>query len=188
MAQSNQAPKISLQKSHNFSPKIRAMGQKRAFSGDFYHYVLGRGWFALTSIVFGAFLGSNLIFSIAYLLVPGSIARARPGSFSDAFFFSVQTIATIGYGEMAPANVYAHILVTIEAFVGVVGFALVAGITFAKFSRPTAKVLFGSRAVIANRDGVPHLMFRLANWRHNEIVQAQLSAVLMVKRLRKVSL
>jgi inward rectifier potassium channel len=142
--------------------------------------VLGRGWFALSSIVFGAFLASNVLFSLGYLLVPGSIAHARPGSFADAFFFSVETIATIGYGEMAPANTYAHVLVTVEAFAGVVGFALVAGVTFAKFSRPTAKVLFGDRAVIARRNGVPHLMFRMANWRHNEIVQAQLSAVLMV--------
>ncbi len=180
MTQSDRTPKVSLQKSRNFSPKIRAVGQKRAFQGDFYHYVLGRGWIALTSIVFGAFIISNAIFSLTYLLVPGSITHAAPGSIVDAFFFSVETMATIGYGEMAPANTYAHVLVTIEAFAGIVGFALVAGITFAKFSRPTAKVLFGNRAVIALRDGVPHLMFRMANWRHNEIVQAQLSAVLMV--------
>ena len=180
MNQPSRAPKVSLRKSPGFSPKIRVVGQKRAFQGDLYHTVLGRGWFTLTTIVFGAFLASNALFSLAYLLVPGSIAHARPGLFMDAFFFSVETIATIGYGEMAPASTYAHVLVTIEAFAGVVGFALVAGITFAKFSRPTAKVLFGNQAVIALRDGVPHLMFRMANWRHNEIVQAQLVAVLMV--------
>jgi inward rectifier potassium channel len=180
MTKLDRASKVSLQKSRSFSPKIRAVGQKRAFQGDFYHYVLGRGWVALTSIVFGVFVAFNAIFGLAYLVVPGSIVHATPGSFVDAFFFSVETIATIGYGDMAPANTYAHVLVTVEAFAGIVGFALVAGITFAKFSRPTAKVLFGNRAVIAQRDGVPHLMFRMANWRHNEIVQAQLSAVLMV--------
>lgn len=180
MAQSNHAPKVSLQKSRTFSPKIRAVGQKRSFTGEFYHFVLGRGWLALSCIVFGAFLASNALFGLAYLIVPGSIAHAARGSFRDAFFFSVQTIATIGYGEMAPANTYAHILVTVEAFVGIVGFALIAGITFAKFSRPIAKVLFSNHAVIARRNGVPHLMFRMANWRHNEIVQAQVSAVLMM--------
>ena len=174
-----QGPKVSLQKSRTFSPKIRAIGQHRTVGGDVYHFVLGRGWFALTAIVFGAFLGSNLVFAIGYALVPGCISGTRPGSFSDAFFFSVQTIATIGYGQMSPVSLYGHVLVTIEAFVGIVGFALVAGITFAKFSRPTAKVLFGNHAVISMRDGVPHLMFRMANWRHNEIVQAELSAVLM---------
>jgi len=172
-------PKVSLQKSRSFSPKIRAIGQHRTVGGDVYHFVLGRDWFALTAIVFGSFLGSNLLFAIGYVLVPGCVSGARAGSFSDAFFFSVQTIATIGYGQMSPATLYGHALVTIEAFIGVVGFALVAGITFAKFSRPTAKVLFGNHAVISMRDGVPHLMFRMANWRHNEIVQAELSAVLM---------
>ncbi len=174
------APRVSLQAPRSFSPKIRVVGQKRSIAGDSYHFVLGRSWFEISILVLGAFLAANTLFSFAYVAVPGSITHATPGSFRDAFFFSVQTIATIGYGEMAPANTYAHILVTLEALSGVVGFALVAGITFAKFSRPTAKVLFGNRAVIARRDGVPHLMFRMANWRHNEIVQAQLSAVLMV--------
>lgn len=172
--------KVSLQKPRTFSPKVRAIGQQRTFGSDVYHYVMSRGWLALTAIVFGAFLSGNLLFAIGYFLVPGSISGARADSFADAFFFSVQTIATIGYGQMAPANLYSHVLVTIEAFVGVVAFALVAGITFAKFSRPTAKVLFGNHAVISMRDGVPHLMFRMANWRHNEIVQAELSAVLMI--------
>lgn len=172
--------KVSLQKARTFSPRIRAIGQQRTFGGDAYHFVLSRGWLALTAIVFGAFIVSNIAFALAYVAVPGCISGARQGSFVDAFFFSVQTIGTIGYGQMAPANLYGHIVVTIEAFVGVVGFALVAGITFAKFSRPMAKVLFGNHAVISMRDGVPHLMFRMANWRHNEIVQAELSAVLMV--------
>ncbi len=172
--------KVSLQKPRTFSPRVRAIGQQRTFGSDAYHFVLSRGWLTLTAIVFGGFLSSNFVFALGYLLVPGSISGARTGSLSDAFFFSVQTIATIGYGQMAPANLYGHVLVTIEAFVGVVGFALVAGITFAKFSRPTARVLFGNHAVISMRDGVPHLMFRMANWRHNEIVQAQLTAVLMV--------
>src|ERR1700690_591622 len=180
MRQPDRVPKVSLQTSRNFSPKIRAVGQKRAIQGDLYHYVLGRGWFALTGIVFGAFIISNVLFGLAYLLVPASIAHATAGSIVDAFLFSVETMATIGHGDMPPANPYPHVLVTVEAFAGIVGFALVAGITFAKFSRPTAKVLFSNRAVIAQRDGVPHLMFRMANWRHNEIVQAQLSAVLMV--------
>ncbi len=171
--------KVSLQKARTFSPRIRAVGQHRTFGGDAYHFVLSRGWFALTTIVFGTFVVSNIVFAMAYVAVPGCISGARQGSFSDAFFFSVQTIATIGYGQMAPASLYGHMVVTIEAFIGVVGFALVAGITFAKFSRPVAKVLFGNHAVISMRDGVPHLMFRMANWRHNEIVQAELSAVLM---------
>lgn len=180
MVNTSQYPKVALKKSPSFRPQIRAVGQKRELHGDLYHAVLGQSWLVLTSIVFAAFILGNMLFSLAYWLVPGSIANARPGSLLDAFFFSVETMATIGYGEMAPANDYAHVMVTIEAFVGVVAFALVAGITFAKFSRPTAKVLFADKAVISRRNGVPYLMFRMANWRHNAIVQANLTVTILV--------
>jgi inward rectifier potassium channel len=172
--------KIALHRQPSALPRIRAIGQKRTAQRDLYHYILGHGWLRLLGIVAGAFLGANALFSVAYLLRPGSIAHARAGSFVDAFFFSIETMATIGYGEMTPATPYAHVVVTFQALVGVVGFALVAGITFAKFSRPTARVLFAHKAVIAPRNGVPHLMFRMANWRHNEIVEAELQVVLLV--------
>ena len=180
MVNTPQYPKVALKKSPSVRPRIRAVGQKRELHGDLYHAVLGQSWLGLTSIVFAGFILGNAIFSLAYWLVPGSIANAKPGSLLDAFFFSVETMATIGYGEMAPSNTYAHVVVTIEAFVGVVAFALVAGITFAKFSRPTAKVLFADKAVISKRNGVPYLMFRMANWRHNAIVQANLTVTILV--------
>jgi inward rectifier potassium channel len=180
MASTAHAPKVKLNKSPRVLPQIRAVGQKRQLHGDLYHAVLGQSWLVLTSIIFAGFVLGNAFFCLAYWLVPGSIAHARPGSLLDAFFFSVETMATIGYGEMAPATTYAHVMVTIEAFAGVVGFALVAGITFAKFSRPTAKVLFAALAVVSRRNGVPYLMFRMANWRHNAIVEAKLSVILMV--------
>ena len=171
---------VTLSKRVSALPQIRAIGRKRELHGDLYHVVLGQSWWGLIGTIFAAFLLGNLLFCFAYLMVPGSISHAKPGSILDAFFFSVETMATIGYGELAPANTYAHLLVTIEAFAGVVGFALVAGITFAKFSKPTAKVLFTDKAVISHRNGVPYLMFRMANWRHNSIVQANLTVVLMV--------
>jgi inward rectifier potassium channel len=158
---------------------VRATGQAWAPQEDLYHYVLTRPWwqfFAFTSL---AYILTNMIFAGAYLLRPGSILNAREGSFQDAFFFSVQTMATIGYGAMAPASLYAHLLVTLEAILGMLGVALVTGITFAKFARPQARVLFASRAVICNRDGVPHLMFRMANWRHNQIAEAQLRVFIL---------
>lgn len=177
------APKVKLHSSPNFLPQIRAVGQKRGLPSDLYHVVLGQSWLTLTSSVFAGFVLGNALFGLVYLIVPGSITNARPGSLLDAFFFSVETMATIGYGEMSPANTYAHVMVTIEAFIGVVGFALVAGITFAKFSKPTAKVLFANKAVVSRRNGIPYLMFRMANWRHSSIVQANLSIVLMVSEI-----
>jgi inward rectifier potassium channel len=108
------------------------------------------------------------------------VTNTRPGSFEDAFFFSVQTMATIGYGGMTPATRFAHVVVTVEAMTGILSAALITGITFAKFARPTARVLFSDKMILAPRDGVPHVMFRVANWRHNVVVEAQLRVILLV--------
>jgi inward rectifier potassium channel len=101
------------------------------------------------------------------------IENAKPGSFLDPFFFSIQTIATIGYGQLVPRTVLANILVAIEAIFGLLGFGIVAGLAYAKFSRPTARVLFSRVAVITQRDGQLSLMFRMGNERGNRIVDAQ---------------
>jgi inward rectifier potassium channel len=160
--------------------RIRAIGLERAPHKDLYHFVLAQSWprfFLLTALTF---LVTNLCFATLYWAVPGSVSNARPGSFEDAFYFSVQTLATIGYGGMAPATRYAHVVVTLEAFMGVLAVALITGITFTRFARPSARVLFANRVVISPRDGVPHLMFRMANWRRNRIVEARLGVVLLV--------
>ena len=92
----------------------------------------------------------------------------------------MQTIATIGYGGMYPVTRYAHIVVLIEAMTGILGIALITGLTFTRFARPSARVLFSNKVTITPRDGVPHLMFRMANWRRNRIVEAQLRVVILV--------
>ncbi len=147
--------------------------------GDLYHFLSNCSWVYLLIIAMMAFVVANVVFAFAYLAGKDSIKNAHPGSFTDAFFFSVQTMMTIGYGTMAPQTLYANILVTFEAFTGLFGFALMTGLFFAKFSRPTARVLFSRVAVISVRDLVPSFMFRLANERGNRIVEAQLHAVLV---------
>jgi inward rectifier potassium channel len=112
-------------------------------------------------------------------LQPGGIANAAPGSFMDAFFFSVQTMATIGYGDMHPATVYTNFLVTIEVLLGMTGLALSTGLVFARFSRPTARVMFSNVAVVVDHDGVPSLMFRAANQRSNQILEAEVAVMLL---------
>ena len=164
-------------------PPIQIKGLRRKFREDVYHLLLSSSWVQFFGLVAAGFLGANALFALAYVLLPGSILNARSGSFEDAFFFSVQTMATIGYGSMAPATLPAHLLVTLEALTGIIGVGLVASMSFAKFSRPTARVLFSDKAVIGLRDGVPHLMFRMANSRHNAILEAQLRVfVLLVQR------
>lgn len=164
-------------------PNIRAVGRPWEPHKDIYHFLLRRSWTGFFVVVTVGFLAANALFATAYVAQPGSISNARSGSFEDAFFFSVQTMATIGYGGMSPATRYAHLVVTVEALIGILSVALVTGITFSKFSRPTARIVFSDRMAVTSRDGVPHLVFRLANWRHNQVLEAQLRlAVLLTEK------
>jgi inward rectifier potassium channel len=150
---------------------------------DVYHVMLTMSWPRFLGCMAAGYIAANVVFALLYLAGDGAIGHARPGSFADAFFFSVQTIATIGYGAMFPRTIYANIIVTGETLFGMMSLALAAGLVFARFSRPTARVLFSGVAVIAPYDGAPTLMFRAANRRHNQILEAQVS-VAMVRNER----
>jgi inward rectifier potassium channel len=139
-------------------------------------------WWRFFVYVAATWIGLNAVFAALYASEPGSIANARAGDLEDAFYFSVQTFATIGYGAMSPATRYGHVVVVIEALVGTLGIALVTGVTFAKFARPTARVLFSDKVVVHTRDGVPHLVFRLANWRGNMVVEGQLRVFALLQQ------
>lgn len=164
---------------------VRTVGLSTAFHEDLYHRVLKMPWwlfFALTAL---GFVTENGLFAGLYLLEPNSIAGARSGSFWDAFFFSVQTLGTIGFGVFSPATTYAHVVVTVESLAGLLGFAIVTGLTYAKFARPSSRVRFTSRIVLGTRDGQRYLMFRMANARHNTIVEASLRVLLLLDTLTK---
>ena len=145
---------------------------------DVYHNILAMPWWRFFAYAAVGWVGINVVFAVLYAASPGCVANAAPG-LEDAFYFSVQTLATIGYGAMSPATRYGHTVVTVEALVGTLGVALVTGVTFAKFARPTARVLFGAKTVIQVRDGVPHMVFRLANWRGNMVVEGTLRAFVL---------
>ncbi len=151
---------------------VRRIGGKLHPLADFYHTLMRASWPATFGLIFAALITINVAFALAYVLLGNGIEGVRPGNFEDCFFFSVQTLATIGYGKMVPVTRAAHLVVTLEAFTGVLVTALTTGLLFAKFSRPTARVLFSRVAVIAPFDGKPTLMFRIANERSNRIVQA----------------
>ena len=143
---------------------------------DLYHYLVTSSWPALVALIAATFTVANLVFALGYYL-DGGIENARPGSFTDAFFFSVQTMATIGYGKMVPVSIFSNILVAVEALSGLVALALMTGLVFAKFSRPTARVRFSRYVVIGPRDGISSLMIRMANQRADRIVEANIHAV-----------
>jgi inward rectifier potassium channel len=151
--------------------------QERGGFADLYHHLLTSSWPMLLVQIAAGFFASNALFAVGYYL-DGGIANARPGSFGDVFFFSVETMATIGYGRMAPVTLLAHILMSLEALTGMIGLAVTTGLIFAKFSRPSARVRFSRFGVISSRDGVLSLMFRMANQRASQIVEAQVHVLL----------
>ena len=153
------------------SQSATIMGLEGTHLSDLYHYLLTESWPTLLAGIVLIFIAINSIFAVIYLLDKG-IENARPGSFADAFFFSVQTMATIGYGKMEPDTFLAEVMMSIEALTGLIGLAMVTGLVFAKFSRPSARVRFSKVAIVANRDGIPSLQFRMANMRANRIVDA----------------
>jgi inward rectifier potassium channel len=156
-----------------------AIGLRRPWFGDLYHFLLRLSWCSFLLGGVALYIAANALFALLYLVQPGAVANARPGSFADAFFFSVQTMATIGYGQLVPATLFANLVVTIETAAGLMLLALATGLVFARFSRPTARMLFSRVAVVAPYNGQPTLSFRLANERRNQILQAEVAVTFL---------
>ncbi len=139
---------------------------------DLYHYLMTVSWPRLFAAIGAFFLVFDFLFGCLYHLQPGSVANLSPPGFAGAFFFSVETLATVGYGEMHPYSLYGHIVSMVEVFVGLMMLALVTGLMFARFSRPRARFLFARYAVVRPVDGRRTLMFRAANARQNVVQEA----------------
>jgi len=152
---------------------------RRRFTQDAYHHFLSLSWRWLMAYIAVAYLTVNALFALAYLALGNAIENARHGSFEDAFFFSVQTMATIGYGKLVPKGFAGNMLVTIESVIGMVGVAVLTGLLFAKFSRPTSRVVFSRNAVVTTQNGVPVLLFRVANERDSMLVEARMHVVIV---------
>ena len=160
------------------SPNKFAEFIKHPFS-DFYHWLLVISWPQFILLISLFYLAINVIFANAYLTAGEGIANAEPGSFSDAFFFSVQTMSTIGYGAMYPQTIYAQILVIIEVLAGLILVAMGTGLIFVRFAQPTARIIFSNIVVICPFNGIPSLMFRIANKRDNRIIEARIQVSLL---------
>jgi inward rectifier potassium channel len=160
------------------APDIEVVHGPRNTFGDLYHILLQAPWWLVLIAMAALFLATNVVFALSYLY-GGGIANARPGSFADAFFFSVQTLGTIGYGTMYPSTALANGLVTVESIAAVAVTALSTGVVFAKFSMPTARIEFTRVATISKMDGEPALAIRVANQRGNFIVEAQIRVTLV---------
>ena len=146
---------------------------------DTYHLILTLSWPRFAGFVFGVYLLINVLFALLYLLDAHAVAEMPAGSFLYAFFFSVETLATVGYGHMYPDSLYGHLISMLEIMVGMFGLAVITGLIFVRFSRPTARIYFSKVAVIAPFDGVPNLMIRVANLRHHAMVEPDFRMVLV---------
>ena len=148
---------------------IHIIGTPRPGLRDLYHALLRMPWWGTAAVIVGSYLALNLIFAVLYLWTDG-IAHARPGSMVDAFFFSVQTMGTIGYGTMYPASNAANALVVAESVVSLMVTALATGLVFVRFSQTRARLVFSANIAVGPLDGVPTLMLRVGNERRGNIV------------------
>jgi inward rectifier potassium channel len=153
---------------------FQATGLSLRWMHDVYHLLLRIRWSVLILGMWVGYLMLNLAFAFLYRWEGNNISGATPGDLWSAYWFSVQTLSTIGYGTMSPTSWGSNMIATVESFIGLVLVALGTGLMFAKFSRPTARVSFSQPILISRRNGRPCLMFRMANERSSHIVEAHL--------------
>ena len=156
-------------------------GIPNAFRRDLYYHLMEGSWTRLFVGIAAVWVLSNVFFGALYLLEPGSVSSVHDDHFLEAFSFSVQTMSSIGYGVMAPQTDYAHVIVAVEALVGLIGIALATGLVFAKASRPSMSVMFSEVAVIHDRDGHRTLEFRVGNARGTEVVEASIYVAVLIE-------
>ena len=144
---------------------LSKLGARRFDRHDLYHLAVSLSWPGFILAMLGLWLTINVVFASLYALRPGSVVNAAPGSFADAFFFSVETLATVGYGVMAPASLYGHIVSAAEIVTGMALTAIATGLLFVRFSRARPKIVAAEDAVISTHGGKPALMLRIVNGR-----------------------
>jgi inward rectifier potassium channel len=147
-------------------------GMQRRFVHDLFHLFMTVGWPTVFGTFAAFFFIFNLLFAAAYSLQAGDIANLNPPGYWGRFFFSVETFATVGYGDMHPQTPFAHIVAAVEIFIGLMSLALITGMMFARFSKPTARFVFARYAVVRPMNGKPTLMLRAANARQNIVMEA----------------
>jgi inward rectifier potassium channel len=152
--------------------EVETLGLGQGFWGDLYHRSMTVAWpvfFAGAALIF---IALNAVFAVLYSLGDRPIANVAGEGLLDFFYFSIETLATVGYGDMHPRTHYGHLVATVEIFTGMSFLAVMTGLVFARFSRPRARFIFADHPVVSMQRGHPTLMIRLANARHNSISRA----------------
>ena len=165
--------------------KIIQLGFKKNFFHDFYYKMLKISWINFIFASALSYLLLNLIFAMIYLFSPAEILNARPESLWDSFIFSFQTSSTLGYGKLLPKTDITHAIVILDTLMGIFYVAIVTGMAFAKFARPSAKIIFSNNIILSTFDGIPTLMFRLGNARDTHIINASLNVAVLIPHITK---
>lgn len=159
-------------------PFMQRRGVRRSgLAHDAYHFLRTTSWTGIMAIFAAGFVLANLLFAVAYDITGATVMNAH--GFLDYLWFSVQTMATIGYGYLAPMDHVANSLVTVESFFGITYTALITGLMFARFSTPRARVVFSKVMIISEHDGKKSLQFRMANERATAILEATVRAYIV---------
>jgi inward rectifier potassium channel len=149
--------------------EVEARGLAGGFWSDLYYRSMTVSWPGFFASAAAIFIVLNGGFASVYALGDNPIANAVPGRFLDLLYFSIETLATVGYGDMHPQSDYGHLVATVEIFTGMSFLAVMTGLVFARFSRPRARFVFARFPIVAQHEGQPTLMIRIANARHNTI-------------------
>lgn len=162
--------------------RFRIRGVNRYDLTDPYHALVTMTWPQFLLSFLGLYLTVNVIFAFLYASGPHALVNARPGSLADAFFFSFETLATVGYGEMYPGTAYGHVVACVEIVCGLAFTAILTGLTFVRFSRPRARFVFAERLAVTTHNSKPTLMLRVGNGRPGILADARVRiAVLMTE-------
>src|ERR1700716_1279620 len=152
--------------------EVIAEGLHLNFWADISHRCMTASWPAFIGGAVLVFVVFNAVFASFYWIGNQPISNVPSGAYIDYLYFSIETLSTAGYGDMHPQTHYGHFIATVELFTGIFSMSLMTGLIFARFSRPNARLLFADNPVISSHEGVPTLMVRLANERHNIISNA----------------
>ena len=151
---------------------VVAEGAHLSFWADISHRCMTASWPAFIAGAALVFVAFNAVFAVFYWIGDQPISNVPGAAYIDYLYFSIETLSTAGYGDMHPQTHYGHFIATVELFTGIFSMSLMTGLIFARFSRPNARLLFANNPVISNHEGMPTLMVRFANERHNIIGNA----------------
>ena len=167
---------------------IKRIGLPFFRSADTYNWLISMSWTKFMSIIVIAYLIVNILFATIYVGVgienlKGAEGETFRDQFFSAFFFSAQTISTVGYGHISPSGFITSCIAAFESMLGLLAFALATGLLYGRFSRPNAKVFYSKNMVVSPYKEATALMFRLANGRNNQLIEISVQVVFTINEV-----